>query len=1758
MNAARLAMPVKCHRPGIAWAVLTLLWLWLGAATAAQAGGISGTVGAAGGGPLSGISLFASAWNPGGNFWQPVAPGNTAANGTYTITGLAAGTYRVCFSDPALGAYAFQCYSNAGSPDAGADVPVTATGMASSINVQLAPAGRVTGKVSNAAGLVAGIQVQGQSWVPSRGYWQWWGSSTFTAADGTYTLGGMGTGLYRICFSDPNVVFQCYNNAPDQGSALDVSVIAGQTVPNVNAQLVPAAHITGTVTDASPVPVSLAGIQVQVNTWNASQNHWQSGNSTPTAANGSYDLGGLAAATYRVCFNDPNGVYAPECFDNVSNVSGANDLPVAAGQTVSGINAQLALAGHVTGTVTYAASPVAGITVQAQAWNPGNRSWDWMGNAFTASNGSYNLTLGAGTYKICFGNWSSASLYATQCYINSPNQNGGIDVVVGAGQTVPNINAQLALAGHVTGTVTDATGAVAGITVQAQAWNAGNRSWDWRGNTFTASNGGYNLALGAGTYKICFGNGNGSGLYAFQCYNNAPNQSSGADVRVNGGQTVATINARLARAGHITGAVTDAHGGLAAGIQVQAQTWNAAGNYWQWAANTTTGPAGTYDLGGLSAGNYQVCFYGWNPNVQQCNTGSTGIYIAHVTLAAGQTVGGINAVAVDIPPPTVISLQPADGAAGVPVHQPIVMHFSRSMQPSCQVQLMEQFGGADSAGQTTWSRTTYPNDTLTFVPSLPLRNSMSYDLSVSQCRDPNGIWLDGYQRDFITLFSTAGATADLSLPRVTSTAPFAGQSGGNTAGIGILFDKPIAPLTVNLLSALLSGPGFPPYRLQPQGSLLNIWPQGLQAQGQYQVTLTTAVADAQGHTLAAPYSFSFNTGAGDTTAPTVVQTLPADLSPGLEWEAIRVNFSENMDPHTILPTTVRVFDETAGNTQVGIHIYKNWVGEDGARAQIEIDRAFAEGGHWQAGHTYRVELAASIADLAGNPLGTARVFRFTAVNNGSGSLGVPPNLGYAGAVGYLEPGGRVSVEFQVHASSNTGGSLTVSVDDLTQGKSWNIPQSGMSHLYTTPPGADEALVAGTHQLRYTVTDPSNGQTRTWLGSNYVFGAVPVLTGGPADGATGVALRPTFSFGTTGVTGAAVYMLSVWDAVSNRTVYQTPIFPSGGTSYSIQVPASQALLPNTAYRWKVYASDSASARGGATWSLERHFTTGGTSPNYTLTVAKTGTGSGTVGGGGSYAANTPVTPTATAATGSTFTRWNPASCGSTFALTANITCTATFTLNQVLTTTTVGSSLNPSSFGQPVAFTATVTPAAATGSVTFKDGATILGTRALAIGGTATLSSTALTVGSHSITAVVTGTGVYVGSTSPALSQTVDKVSTATAVVSSLSPSTFGRVVKFTATVTPATATGTVTFKDGATTLGTGVLAGGVASFSTAGLVVGGHSITAVLTGTGVYAGSTSVAITQTVNPVSTTTTVGSSLNPATAGQVVRFTATVTPAAATGTATFMEGATTLGTGTRVGGIATFSTTTLAVGTHGITAVFNPTGGYTGSTSAPLTQTIKGNTVTTLATDRTPAIFGQTVTFTATVTPSAVTGAVTFKDGARILGTGTLSPAGIAIFTTAALTVGSHSITAVTAGDSIHNPSTSRVLVQTVTKVPTTTTVSSSRNPSTVGGAVAFTATVSPATATGIVTFKNGAAILGTGTLAGGTATFSNSALTVGSHSITAVLTGTGVFAGSTSPALSQTVDKVPTTTTVASSLNPSLVRQIVRFTATVTPARRPAP
>src|SRR5205807_1997910 len=254
---------------------------------------------------------------------------------------------------------------------------------------------------------------------------------------------------------------------------------------------------------------------------------------------------------------------------------------------------------------------------------------------------------------------------------------------------------------------------------------------------------------------------------------------------------------------------------------------------------------------------------------------------------------------------------------------------------------------------------------------------------------------------------------------------------------------------------------------------------------------------------------------------------------------------------------------------------------------------------------------------------------------------------------------------------------------------------------------------------------------------------------------------------------------------------------------------------------------------------------------------------------------------------------------------------------------------------------------------------------------------------------------------------------------------------------------------------------------------------------------------------------------------------------------------LGTGTLSGGAATFITSGLTAGTHSITAVYSGDANFAGGTSPVLMQTVnRVASSTSVASSNNPSIFGSAVTFTATVTSSATsipTGTVTFQDGAATLGTGMLS-GGNATLATSALVGGVHSITAVYGGDASFASSTSPVLMQTVDKAASSTAVASSNSASIIGTAVTVTALVtSPATGTptGTVTFQDGTSALGTGTLSGGAATFITSGLTAGTHSITAVYSGDANFAGGTSPVLMQTVNRVASSTSVASSNNPSI-------------------
>ena len=203
-------------------------------------------------------------------------------------------------------------------------------------------------------------------------------------------------------------------------------------------------------------------------------------------------------------------------------------------------------------------------------------------------------------------------------------------------------------------------------------------------------------------------------------------------------------------------------------------------------------------------------------------------------------------------------------------------------------------------------------------------------------------------------------------------------------------------------------------------------------------------------------------------------------------------------------------------------------------------------------------------------------------------------------------------------------------------------------------------------------------------------------------------------------------------------------------------------------------------------------------------------------------------------------------------------------------------------------------------------------------------------------------------------------------------------------------------------------------------------------------------------------------------------------------------------------------------------------------------------TALASSANPSVWGQSVTFTATISVTAPgagtpTGTVTFKDGAATICAAQTVAANVATCSTSSLTVGSHPMTATYNGDGNFNASTGS-LTQIVSKANTTTTLVSGLNPAIYGQPVPITATVAPVlpgagTVTGTVSFTyDGNSICPNTPVAGGTAQCVMASLTAGTHVIAASYSGDGNFNTSTGTlAPPQVVTKASTTTTITNSL-----------------------
>jgi hypothetical protein len=389
--------------------------------------------------------------------------------------------------------------------------------------------------------------------------------------------------------------------------------------------------------------------------------------------------------------------------------------------------------------------------------------------------------------------------------------------------------------------------------------------------------------------------------------------------------------------------------------------------------------------------------------------------------------------------------------------------------------------------------------------------------------------------------------------------------------------------------------------------------------------------------------------------------------------------------------------------------------------------------------------------------------------------------------------------------------------------------------------------------------------------------------------------------------------------------------------------------------------------------------------------------------------------------------------------------------------------------------------------------------------------------------------------------TVNQVKTTTTVVTDGSPSLVGDTVTFTATVTPAAAASAVMKGDVTFTANGGIsvipVVSGVATLTTSDLPAGTFSVTADYSGDAVFLAS-SASVSQAVDKRASTTTVTSSLNPSIYGDAVTFTMTVAPSPATATGTVqlvVDGVSAGSPVSLVSGSATATLSSLAAGTHTITAVYSGDGTYLGGPSGSLDQVV-GKAASTTVVSALPAapVFGQTVNLTARVTPAQVGvlgGTVQFYvDGVAVgLAQDVKGSGGVATLPWSAWTVGRHAVTASFSGNDNFLASGSAPLSYRIYRAATRTVVTSSGTPARAWSTVRFTATVrvvAPGVGpvSGRVQFqvdgRNFGPIVN---VTGGTATLVTAALGAGTHRVRAVYLTSTSFSSSTSTTFRQVMN-----------------------------------
>ncbi|HEX4115659.1 MAG TPA: carboxypeptidase-like regulatory domain-containing protein [Solirubrobacteraceae bacterium] len=353
----------------------------------------------------------------------------TDSSGDYTITGLAAGSYEVYFSDCENSARndVSQYYDDQTEYESATTIALTEGQARTGIDDSLAAATTISGNVYAGAGTstpLQGICVDTYSTSGSLDY----GVEVKTAADGSYTITHVVPGVrYEVEFYDCNpareYLTQYYNGVSENGPGTTVTATLASPATGIDAHMEKGASISGTVTDSKGNAITTEDICVSA--LQPDDEAFYSYGEAKTNSSGQYTIGGLKPGSYDVYFADCYGSTrndSPQYYDQQNSATFAEAVTLKAAQTQTGVDASLEPATTISGHI-YAGSgtstPLGDICVYAYIANNTGTYYSYYGSSAQAgADGSYTLTHIEPnvSYDIEFFECGSGKEYLTQYY----------------------------------------------------------------------------------------------------------------------------------------------------------------------------------------------------------------------------------------------------------------------------------------------------------------------------------------------------------------------------------------------------------------------------------------------------------------------------------------------------------------------------------------------------------------------------------------------------------------------------------------------------------------------------------------------------------------------------------------------------------------------------------------------------------------------------------------------------------------------------------------------------------------------------------------------------------------------------------------------------------------------------------------------------------------------------------------------------------------------------------------------------------------------------------------------------------------------------------------------------------------------------------------------------------------------------------------------------------------------------------------------